>query len=66
MDPDVTLALIRAAHERGDKAARSGKARNYEDAAEAYGEAAELFAALDQWMCNGGFAPWAWQKGSRG
>jgi hypothetical protein len=59
MDPNVALENLREAlnPERGDEP-------GFEDALD---DAIEAFAALDEWLRNGGFLPAAWAiPGERG
>lgn len=59
MDPDATLEYIRDCVKRYHAASERGDA----DAAEHFADStAEAFAALDEWMSRGGFAPAAWRK----
>lgn len=60
MDPDATLANIRALVKR-----RIDEADTLEND-EVYdlsNELAEAVLALDEWLIRGGFLPTAWQKG---
>jgi hypothetical protein len=58
MDPEAALAEIR----RHMAELRLQYARShYAEAAEAAVDMADSFAALDEWLSKGGFAPAAWK-----
>lgn len=59
MDPNATLAALRALV-RQVQATENGDA--HADTAE---RMAELFSALDQWLCRGGFLPRVWNPMKR-
>ena len=63
MDPDAALAHFREAVRRWHEAVVTGAREAERDAAS---EAIEAAAALDAWMCQGGFLPTAWQARRNG
>jgi len=63
MDPDAALARFRSAVSNWHKAVVTGACEAERDAAS---EAIESAAALDAWMCQGGFLPTAWQARRNG
>jgi hypothetical protein len=63
MDPDAALARFREAVCSWHEAVVTGAFEAERDAAS---EAIEATAALDAWMCQGGFLPTAWQAKRNG
>jgi hypothetical protein len=63
MDPDVTLTRFRSAVTSWHEAVVAGACEAERDAAS---QAIEAAAALDAWMCQGGFLPTAWQASRNG
>lgn len=56
MDPDVLLAEIRESIRLARVAAYNA------DAGEHFGDAADKFVDLDEWLSRGGFLPAAWAE----
>jgi hypothetical protein len=63
MDPDAALAHFRSAVRCWHEAVVTGTREAERDAAS---EAIEAAAALDAWMCQGGFLPTAWNARRNG
>jgi hypothetical protein len=63
MDPDMALAHFRTAVRSWHEAVVTGTCEAERDSAR---EAIEAAAALDAWMCQGGFLPTAWQARRNG
>ena len=63
MDPDVALAEFRKAVRSWHQAVLARACEAERDAAS---EAIEAAAALDVWMCQGGFLPTPWQAKRNG
>lgn len=55
MDPDAALKELRECLEDNDGPAGSTRPPDLD-------RAKELFHALDQWLCTGGFLPKDWEK----